>query len=331
MKAYTSNGDNIGVRHDGNWDAISTAYCAAINALRNDGWTIRKYKKSDPCFISDDWSFGVKGDLKIRIESDCSKKHNFSWRYGFKFDFFEDVTPCDNSNGGVYRFDRFGEMPFMLKLMSIKAIGLIKNSLIDLGFEFVKGYDYVGFKKKRSSMEIINKRITESGHFVKDLGRCSWNCDNNRTSKDGNLLEHGQVAYFIEKGRLMRGNAYYDLNSRWHIAYSETQVAYLDCREIITNPTIYKGRKFDDRLIDGRIQNALSKAVNSSDYLMAHKLKTILESCKRFRVWSTKHGGGWWRVNGCGYTTNINNAGLFKEQEALRLCSGDNELTMKAV
>lgn len=332
MNAHTSNSDSIGIRHDSNWDLVSSAYCAAVNALRADGWTIRKYKKTDPCFISKDWSFGTKGDLKIRIENDCTTKHRFNWNYGFKFSFFEEVTPCDNSNGGVYRFDRFGEMPFMLKLMSIKAINLIKRALIDLDFEFGPDHNYVGFKKKKSSMEQIEASMKACGsHYKPELGRCDWHTDRNRTSKDGDLLEHGQEAYFLVSGRLMRGDAYYDLNARWKIAYSKTQVAYLDCGEIITKPNIKKGRQFESRFIDGRIQKALSNAVNSSNYLRAHQLKILVEKIKRYRIWSTKHGGGWWRINGCGYTTNINSAGLFKEDEALRLCKNDDELTMKAV
>lgn len=331
VRAYTSNNDSIGVTHNSNYEKMSHGYVGVINALKNDGWIIKKYKKTDSGYISDDWRYGFKGDLKVRIETDCLKKHSFNWNYGFKLSFFEDVTPCDNSSGGVYKFDRFKAMPYLLKLMCIKTCSLIKKTLIDRGFEFDKDYCFVGFKLKLSSKEKIQKRITDCCHYKPELGRADWNYDSNRTSKDGFLIEHGQDVYFTRAGRLMKGVAYYDLNNRWTVAYGRYEVDYVSCGEIIINTNVKKGREFDERYIDGRLQKELSKAVNSYNYLRAHQLKLIIDTVPRFRIWSIKHGGGWWCANGNGYTTNIINSGLFKKEEAESLCKNDAELSMKAV
>ena len=331
VRAFTSNNDSIGVTHNNDYEKMSGAYVHVINALQSDGWVIRKYKKTDSGYISDDWRYGIKGNLKIRIETDCLKEHSFNWNYGFKFRFFEDVTPCDNSSGGVYKHNRFKEMPYLLGLMSIKACKIIKESLIACGFEFDKDYSFIGLSPRILAKQKIHERITNCCHYKPELGRADWNCDSNRTSEDGLLIEHGQDVYFTKRGRLMKGVAYYDLNNRWTIAYGKYDVNYVSCGEIAINPNIKKGRKFHERYIDGRLQKELSKAVNSSEYLRAHQLKQIIDTVPRFRIWSIKHGGGWWCANGNGYTTNIINAGLFKKEEAEGLCNNDAELSMKAV
>ena len=330
VRAFTSNNDSIGISHINDYEKASHAYVCAINALQKDGWKIRKYKKTDSGYISNNWRYGFKGDLKVRIETDCLKKHSFNWNYGFKFSFFEDVTPCDNSSGGVYKHNRFNEMPYLLKLIAIKSCSLVKHSIIDCGFEFDKEYCFIGFEKIALATQKIQKRITSCSHYNSELSRADWGYDNNRTSKDGLLIEHGQDVYFTERGRLMKGVAYYDLNNRWTIAYGKYDVNYVSCGEIIINPNIKKGRKFHERYIDGRLQKELSKAVNSSEYLRAHQLKLIIDTVPRFRIWSIKHGGGWWCANGNGYTSNIINAGLFKKEEAENLCNNDTELSMKS-
>ncbi|GIU15694.1 hypothetical protein TUM4261_33100 [Shewanella sp. c952] len=330
MRAFTSNSDRIGISHTDGFEAVSGAYRLIINNLRANGWKVRKYKKSDRGYISGHWAFAYNGHLKIRITKDCDKKHNFSWNYGFDFDLFEDVSPCDNSNGGVYKSHRFNEMPYLLKLLSIKTVKLIKQCLIDCGFEFPDEYSYVGFPKKKLATDVIKARNNSArAHIKPGMDRAEYSPWTKRSSQDGELLEHKKTAYMRYNGRLIRGTIYYD-NGNWIFVYGEYG-AYFNVQpgEIIVNPEVKKGRFFSERTANGRLQSALSRALKHTDYLRAHQLKQIIMKEKMFRIWSAKHGGGWWCINGPGYTTNINCAGLFKIGEAERLCRKDNELTMQ--
>lgn len=329
MRAYTRDSDCIGITNINNFEAVRSAYDDIVRVLRANGWKVRKYKRTDSGYISDNWAFAYNGDLKIRIEKDCDKKHKFNWNYGFDFNLFEDVTPCDNPNGGAYKFDRFKEMPYLLKLLSIKTVKLIKQSLISSGFEFPEDLSYIGFQKPKLATDIIKMR-NESGrwHIKEGMDRAEYQQDK-RISQDNEILDHKQQAYMRHNGRLIRGVIYYDTGN-WIFVYGKCG-AYCNVqpREIIVNPEIKKGRVFSERTTNARLQTELSRAVNGADYLRAHQLKQIIVKGEMYRIWSTKHGGGWWCVNGSGYTDNINNAGLFKKEEADRLCENNDELTMK--
>lgn len=330
MRAFTSNSDHIGITHIEDYDPVSAAYGSIINTLRSNGWKVRKYKKTDSGYISDSWAFAYNNHLKIRIKKDCKKKHAFNCTYGFEFKLFEDVTPCDNPSGGVYKYRRFEEMPYLLKLLSIKTIKLIKQCLLDCGYHFPDEYSYVGFPKKQLATDVIKARNKSAGSHIKaGMDRAEYSSYRQRTSQDGELLEHTQIAYMRYKGRLVRGSIYYDTGN-WIFVYGECGV-YCNVQpgEIIVNPEIQKGRVFSERTINGRLQSELSRAVNDADYLRAHQLKQIIVKDKMFRIWSTKHRGGWWCVNGEGYSNNINYAGLFKKEEAESLCNNNNELTMQ--
>lgn len=329
MRAFTRNSDHIGICHMSDFETVRGAYDKIVRTLRANGWKVRKYKRTDSGYISDNWAFAYNGHLKIRITKDCDKKHSFNWNYGFDFDLFEDVTPCDNSNGGVYKSNRFNEMPYLLKLLSIKTVKLIKQCLIDCGFEFSDEHSYVGFPKKRLATDAIKARNKSAGSHIKPgMDRAEYD-NGKRTSQDGELLEHKQSVYMRDKGRLIKGVIYYDIGN-WMFVYGKHDVYYnVQPGEIIVNPEIKKGRVFSERTTNGRLQTELSRAVNGADYLRAHQLKQIIIKGEMYRIWSTKHGGGWWRVNAAGYTDNINNAGLFKKEEAERLCKNDDELTMK--
>lgn len=328
MRAFTGNNDRIGISQNDDFEVVSGAYRMIINTLRANGWKVRKYKKTDSGYISDNWAFAYNEHLKIRIQKDCEIRHKFKCNYGFTFDLFEDITPCYNSNGGVYRSNRFNEMPYLLKLLSIKTVRLIRQCLMDCGFKFPDDRSYVGFHKKELATDVIQARNKSAGSHIKSgMDRAEYNYY--RTSLDGTLLEHKQSAYMRDKGRLIKGIIYYDLGN-WIFVGGECSVfCNVQPRQILVNPEIKKGRVFSESTINGRLQSELSKAVNNADYLRAHQLKHIIMTGKMCRIWSTKHGGGWWRVNGAGYTNNINDAGLFKVKEAKRLCKNDNELSMK--
>lgn len=325
---YSSKSDRISARSNTNvHHQVAAAFWQSVNALRADGWLIRKYEKGDTGYISKDWFFGQKGDLKARIKADI-KKRNWGNNYSFEIDFFEDITPCDNSNGGVYKYDRFDQMPYMLKLMTLKALNIVMGKVLNCGIELQDNSDPIGFKKKALNMDKINQRLCGSSHFNAELGHAEIGQPRNRTSGDDVLLEHGQVAYYIKNGRIIKGRAYYDLNNRWMLAHSKYGIEYCSSSDLYVNRNVVPGRAFNSREIDGIIQRQLQKAVGNHDYLRAHKLHNIINSEERFHIWSTKHGGGWWMVNGNGYTGQKSQAGLFKKPEAERLCKNDNELTM---
>ncbi|MCD9516431.1 hypothetical protein [Photobacterium carnosum] len=329
MRAYTSNSDCVGITNINNFEAVRGVYDDIVRALRANGWKVRKYKRADSGYITDNWGFAYNGNLKIRIEKDFDKKHNFNYCYGFDFKLFEDVTPCDNPNGGIYRNDCFQAMPYLLKLLAIKTVNLIKQCLISSGFEFPEDFSYVGFQKPKLSIDIIKMR-NESGrmHIKEGMDRAEYQ-QGKRISQDNEILDHKQQAYMRHNGRLIRGVIYYDTGN-WIFVYGKCG-AYCNVQpgELIVNPKIKKGRVFSERTTKGRLQTELSRAVNGADYLRAHQLKQIIIKDEMYRIWSTKYGGEWWRVNASGYTHNINNAGLFKKEEAERLCKNNDNLTMK--
>jgi hypothetical protein len=48
---------------------------------------------------------------------------------------------------------------------------------------------------------------------------------------------------------------------------------------------------------------------------------------RQYRIWSIEHTS-WWRANSNGYSVNVEDAGIYSEEEALRIVGSANAFTV---
>lgn len=237
-----------------------------------------------------------------------------------KFEIY--VSGADRDHGGRYGFDKLLKMTSAQRLSTMGALLSTARFLIKRHGYPVEPYKPALNTLRRggpTALDFVESWNRNSGHYREALGRAAWSSDFNRTSGDGVLLEHGQQVYGIDhKGRIVRGQAFYQLNNRWWLVLSETRVTALSAHELFAampdNPRVFRNA----RARRARLEGELQKAVLNMDFVRAALIKSLLFSdAPLFRIWSDKKHA-WYRTQAMGHTEDSNEAGLFRADEAQR-------------
>lgn len=321
---------DLTVNHIKSESKAKAMYSEIVKMLRANGWKVRGSKRGDSGYISDRWDYAYSNHLQIRIQKSIMSDR-LRMNSHFEFEIFQELTKPDHPSGGVYVNDRFEKMPYILKVrtrLTLYKIAMIfKNHGVDINPE-----DSRVFPKLATAKDSIIRNHERSF----DKKPYDFNADYKPKvnyyrgeSKDKKEIVHGsQVWFYDRKGRLNKGIAYYNNGSMWWVVTGKFDYDNLSHHSILINKPEKIRKKENKRISNESLQRELSSAIERMDYLRAHTLKQIIFKDVMYRIWSTKHGGGWWCVNGCGYTDNKTRAGLFNRDEAERLCKNDNELTM---
>lgn len=299
------------------------ALSEAVRTLRSKGFHVRKMREKDVGYISSDWLIAAKDHLLARIETNISE---FGHNQSFMLEFYQDATPTGHCNGAVYDRDTLKKAPYLIQKRFFLLQRQLATALVKMGAKYQIGED-VGSK---SAYARIMKSIYSSNHYKSELGHADMGGSHNRLSGEGKLLCHGQNVWFRDpKGRWMKGRAFYDLNNMWHVMYSPYDYCKLSSKQIFVDKPDDLREKSNSRLRERRLQELLSDAVRRMDFIRAEKLKHLVFKGEMYRIWSTKHGGEWWRTQSAGYASSEIDAGLFMKEEAQRLCKNRDYLTMK--
>lgn len=278
-----------------------------INRMQARGWIITKdpdIEKNYKC-LSPWRRIGIKGDLHCFIS--ISGRH-------FEVEMWQEINTT-NPNGGRYDFDKRARMPYLL------------GKKCDLEMQYI--YDFLKSKteyeskdarghKKETSAQFIQRQYAESWHTVAELGRPTWHSDHSRKSADGELLEHEQIVWFIDrKGRWNRGKAYYNINNMWWVVLNKYEHTNLACFDLHVNCPGDVDKKQDHPRRRKILESLLQKALKSLDLDKAQTLKGVLYGTNNnlWRIWSNKHSA-WYASEFAGYSDDVLRAGLYTESEA---------------
>ncbi len=187
--------------------------------------------------------------------------------------FFQNVTPSSNPNGGQYDFRREAAMPYLIRLRYLWTVKQLRTLL-----EF---YDYRCTTLPPTTDALEQLRRSRDEDFSGRWGPNGWigewysyNC----TDGDGNRIYEGEVRYTRDhKGYLVRGVAYYRLNSMWQLIANGKAVAHVSCGQCFAwKPELKRkdyGNGHRQTKID-RINAVLAKAVKEEDFRRAAAIKT---------------------------------------------------------
>ncbi len=304
-------GASIGLWQDDARDVSfrSDVYSALIRQMRARGWSIkrdphihRNYRSLNP-----DHRLGARGTLRCGIE--------ITGRV-VKVEFWSTTAPLDNRNGRRYDFNRMSRMGHLDRLQ------------VELEFRRITIWLEVvaPVKVSRSAerdmppMQRIQKGYAESWHTDKALGRPHWNCDGNRKSKDGALLDQGQTVWLADrKGRIIRGTAYYHINNMWWVI-AGGRLLNEGGHSLYTRPPANLRTKQNERSRRIRLEKELSISIERMDFLRAQRLKSILFGGEpTHMIWARDHQA-YYRSQYAGYTTDRISAGKYTRSEAESEC-----------
>lgn len=284
-------------------------YAVLIHDMRARGWSIKQDRRVYQHYrcLSPNHRLGARGSLRCTIE--------LSGRV-VKVEFWSTAAPQSNRNGRRYDFDKMTRMHH------------IDGLRVELEFRRITAWlaTLAPVKVSRSAerdmpaMHFIEKRYAESWHNDKALGRPHWHSDDQRKSKDGALLEHGQTVWLADyKGRIVRGVAYYNLNNMWWVI-AGGQLRNEGSHSLYSILPADLRAKQNGRVRRNRLEKELSIAIARMDFQRAHLLKRLLfGDDQTFLIWA-RDKQAYYRSQYSGYTTDRISAGKYTRAEAEAEC-----------
>jgi hypothetical protein len=167
--------------------------------------------EGDYKIISKHHWYGRKGDLEFKAER---------YPVGWKIEFFQNIV-IENQAGGYYDFDKYGKMPYMIKLIFrnearhirefLKVLGCIDNT----GMQYKLATDKIKFIYV-DSCHYPQKSMEE--FELSDLDGQTDKYSYNHQDRDNKIIHNGELKYFRHwDGRLSRGIVYRNLNNMWWV------------------------------------------------------------------------------------------------------------------
>lgn len=274
-----------------------------LNYIKTLGFEVGKDLRIEQhfkCLTKDHW-YGRKGNLEFKAE-----------RYpaGFRIEFFQNVV-FENQCGGEYDFDKYGKMPYLIRLSMVVTLNHVEEFLNSLGIATTGKKSTDDFKLAEDKVKF--HYVDSCHHEQKDMNfnlcdvkhnEPDYNCHD----RDKKRIENGQVKYFRDySGRLNRGVVFHNLNSMWWVITNKYDY---------TNISSY--RLFDPTVEDFSIRR-LARNSRRGETLAKDRNKG---KTKFYYIWSKKHFDNgnlvFWGPGFSGYTVDLNNAGIFTLDEVAK-------------
>ncbi len=257
----------------------SEVYEGLMRRMKKRGWKFR----ADPeiarryrC-LSPSHRLGQRGTLHCSIE--------ISGRV-VNVEFWSETAAQVNRHGRRYDTDRLRRMHHLDRLRVELEFRRIAAWLTTIAPVTINRHP----DRDMPAMARIERSYAESWHKDKDLGRPVCEFDYNRKSASGAFLEHGQTVWFPDrKGRIVRGTAYYNINSMWWVV-AGGQLFNESCYRLFTSPPVDLRTKHNERSRRTALEHQLALAVRRMQFQRAEILKRILFGTDpTFMIWARDH------------------------------------------
>lgn len=193
--------------------------------LKQNGFYIENDKTVSEIIRKDYW-YGKYHDLEF-------KAHRYP--AGFKIVFYQNLH-FEHCSGGYYDSNKLNFMPYLQKLIFKKTV----NQII-LFFEEhkIKEARKPAFKKSEDNIRYdyltsFHHSQTDMNFSLSDLIETTPDtCESNCLDRNKKILHNGQVKYFRnQKGYLMRGTVYHNINNMWWVILNKYEYINVACFDL---------------------------------------------------------------------------------------------------
>lgn len=282
-------------------------FAVLIRQMRERGWSVGQdpnIRKHHRC-LNSAHRLAARGTMRASIE--------ISGRV-VNVEFWAVTWPLSNRNGRRYDFDKRDRMTYLDRLR------------LELEFKRITAWveTIAPVSVSRSAppgllpMERIERDYRESWHSDRELGRPVAKYASNWTSQDGHKIEHASVVWFADRcGRIMRGVAFYNINSMWWVV-AGGELHNMGARELWCAPPVNVRAKRNERQRRKSLERELEACVRRMDFMRAAVLKRVLFPDQPvYLIWARDHCA-YYRAQYSGYTTDTISAGRYSRAEAER-------------
>ena len=241
--------------HKKTYHSCSTNTTITVHVGRNDllnqvfelliqrGFTVQTDQRilSDYPTLADTHWEGQKGDLLFKAEL---------YADGFCFKFYQEIN-TKNPHGGYYDFEKFEQMPYLIRCQYRLERHYICNLLETLG------YTNTAAPTLKYAIDKVMHKIKSCWHYKEGKELPEYEITSyNATDKNDKQLRNGQVKYFRDhRGRLQRGTIYHNINNMWWVVlnkFAYTNVASFELFDVTSdNPPI---RRIQSKVMPQRIR-----------------------------------------------------------------------------
>lgn len=190
-------------KHYGIWRRV-------ISFLKKNKWEVKENKRITYRKFSPKHRYGKLGDLEFQVEITNRV---------IKFEFYQEIN-ISNTNGGYYDFDKYNNMPYLVK----KSFELWTNKIaLIFANEFNSCIEFD--KKPKFAEEAILKHVNSCSFTrtkqksLKDteLFMSEYDFSQNSTDRDGKTIKCGEIKYYRCRydGVLRRVKVYHNINNMW--------------------------------------------------------------------------------------------------------------------
>lgn len=263
-----------------------------------------------PAYLGGDWERDFKKDVLLRIlqqlnrmgwsceiPAEMIRRYSLSFARKFrhcqrgdlraelsvsgrciKLEMWQDLHNVSNPNGGRYDFGKEQRMPYLMRLRMEYTRRTIRDYLLNI----FQGYAWEPSKAPRgpnglTAREWIEQRTAGCWHYQASRGRRGGEelCGNNR-SAEGDALKHGARVWTTDsKGRLIEGEAFYNINNMWWVITGRYDCTNVASSQIYANRPAELRKKRNARAAATRIQSELDRAVKTENFERAIVLRSV--------------------------------------------------------
>ena len=226
-----------------------------------------------------------------RIEKDypiLSPRHDYGNWFGlefkaeicvgyFKLEFYQNVTPSENRNGGYYDFNKYEKFPYLMRIRLKVAIKHLIAALSPLCEHTITFTDVTKYAEER-----ILKEYKESCHVRfhiatlddAQLTLSDYDLIRNNKDRDEKEIVCGQTKYFYGyDGYLHRGKVYFNLNNMWWVVENDTTLRNIACFELFdrTDEPIRRQLKPEDQI--AKLKSERKRQIEKENFLRCNAIQ----------------------------------------------------------
>lgn len=213
----------LGNNPNGRWDKAHNwvhhhLYCVALHTMRQKGAKVGKDPRTEKDFhiLSRFNGYGNWCGLEFKSQIHMSN---------FTLEFFQNITPSENRNGGYHDFDKYKKFPYLLRIRLKVAIKILITALQPLCDATITFADF-----PEKAEELVLKDYRESCHRRKNISSLAdaqstlsdYDLSQNNNDRDKKKILCGDLKYFYDyDGYLHRGIVYHNLNNMWWVVEND--------------------------------------------------------------------------------------------------------------